>query len=132
MASPQATRYIPIQPKITNAQTQYYEIAEEDEAWIYDWLIRFLADACELATQDPELEREWFRRRPDTLPKGRRGPNSIASFVGGIISARVINPRHNLSQPQLDPLETVFDMIQTMYNAEYPDVQTVRFKRKFI
>lgn len=130
MASPQATRHIPIMPKITAAKTQYYEIDADDEAYIYQWLTRFLADTAEMATFDADLQRDLFRRRPDTLPRGRNGPNSIASFVGGIVAARLVNPQHNLSESLLDPLENIFDMIANMYDQEAAAPDAIRFKRK--
>ena len=129
MASPQPARIVPIVPKITAARTQYYDLKEEDADYIYRWLIRFLADSAELATQDTELQREWFKRRPRQLPKGRNGPNSIASFIGGIISARVQNPEHNLSEPLLDHLESIFDMIATMYADNEQPPETIRFRK---
>lgn len=126
------TREIVILPKLTSAKTQYYDMSDEDTAYIYDWLIRFLADLTELATHDEELKKEWFRRQPRVYPKGQKGPNSTASMIGGIISARLANPKHNLSEPQLEPLESIFDMIATLYSdTDNPPVGIVFRKSLF-
>lgn len=121
------TRNIRIIPKITQATTQYYELDPEDQAYIHRWLCRFLADLSELATYDEALAREYFRRQPRRLPRGRHGPNSIASMIGGIVSQQIQNPRHNLSEPQLDPLEYVFDTMTPLY--EEAELQPIRFQR---
>ena len=125
---PQA-RTVTILPKVTAARTQYYDMSDEDTAYIYDWLIRFLADLTELATHDEELRREWFRRQPRQYPKGQRGPNSTASMVAGIISAKLANPKHNISDPQLEPLEHIFDMIETLYDCLDNPPQRIVFRK---
>lgn len=130
MTSPRSIKHIPIIPKLTNARTQYYELDNQDEAYIYTWLTRFLADCAELATQDPELQRDLFRRRPDVLPRGRSGPNSFAGFIGGIVAAKMANPRHNLSESLLDPLEMIFEMIARQYSESEDPPQAIRFKRE--
>lgn len=130
MTSPRSIKHIPIIPKITRANTQYYELAADDEAYIYTWLTRFLGDCAELATQDAELQRDLFRRRPDVLPRGRRGPNSVASFIGGVIAAKMANPRHNLSESLLDPLENIFEIIARQYSEDDPAPEPIRFRRE--
>lgn len=130
MTSPRSIKHIPIIPRMTSAQTQYYDLDAQDEAYIYTWLTRFLADCAELATQDAELQRDLFRRRPDVLPRGRRGSNSFASFIGGIVSAKMANPRHNLSESLLDPLEQIFEMIARQYSEEADAPEPIRFKRE--
>ena len=130
MTSPRSIKHIPIIPKITNAQTQYYELDAADEAYIYTWLTRFLGDCAELATADTDLQRDLFRRRPDVLPRGRRGPNSFASFIGGVIAAKMANPKHNLSESLLDPLEMIFEMIAQQYSTEADAPEPIRFRRE--
>lgn len=125
-------REIVILPKVTAAKTQYYDMSADDQAYIYDWLIRFLADLTELATHDEELKREWFKRQPRAYPRGKNGPNSTASMIGGIISARLANPKHNISEPQLEPLEDIFSMIATLYSdIDNPPVGIVFRKSLF-
>lgn len=129
MTSPRSPKHILATPKITAAKTQYYELDDESEAYIYTWLTRFLADCAEIATHDSELQRDLFRRRPDTFPRGRQGPNSIASFIGGIVAAKMANPKHNLSESLLDPLENVFEIIARQYAEEPNPPEPIRFKR---
>lgn len=129
MKTPQF-RTISILPKITQAQTQYYEINEEDRRYIQHWLTCFLADTAELITHNRDLSREWFRRDPSRWPKGRLGPNSMASMIGGILGQWLRNPRHDLTEAQLQPLELIFDTMQALY--EDADCRPVRFQQKFI
>lgn len=129
MQTPQ-TRTIKLLPKITQAQTQYYDMDPEDSAWIQHWLTRFLADISELATYHEDIAREYFRRQPRQLPRGRHGPNSIASMIGGIVSQTLQNPHRNLSEPQLDPLELVFEIMQPLYADE--NLPRIRFERSLL
>lgn len=122
-------REIVITPKITAARTQYYDIAQEDSSYIYNWLIRFLADLTELATHDEDLKREWFRRQPKLYPKGVKGPNSTASMVAGIISAKLANASHNISEPQLEPLESIFEMIEELYSEQDFPPEAIKFRK---
>ena len=122
-------RIITILPKVTSAKTQYYDMSDDDTAYIYDWLIRFLADLTELATHDEELKKEWFKRQPKLYPKGVKGPNSTASMVAGIISAKLSNPKHNISDPQLEPLESIFEMIEVLYSGADNPPQSIRFQK---
>ena len=122
-------RTVTILPKMTSAKTQYYDISDDDTAYIYDWLIRFLADLTELATHDEELKKEWFKRQPKLYPKGVKGPNSTASMIAGIISAKLANPKHNISEPQLEPLEQIFEMIEVLYSGSDNPPQSIRFQK---
>lgn len=109
--------------------TQYWDMASEDENYIYQWLMRLMADMNEQATADPEFQREWFRRRPGLHPRGRHGPNSHASILGGICSAKIQNPARNLSTPQLDTVEFLFNLIAQYYSDEPAAPQAVVFQR---
>ena len=126
MISKLLTRTVTIVPKQTSAGTQYYEMSAEDEAYIYNWLTQFLCDIGFESTFDEEWKREFFRRRADSFPKSRKGPNSIASMIGGILGDKCRNPARDLSEPQLDPIELIFDMIGQYYEG----VATVRFSKK--
>lgn len=112
---PLKSRKIAAYPKVTKADTEYWDIDPEDEAYIYQWLYRLLADMNEMGTYDTDLQREWFKRRPGVWPKGKQGPNSHASILGGICSAKLRDPKKNLSTAQLDAVETLFDVIAQQY-----------------
>lgn len=122
-------RTIIVVPKATAANTQYYDISTDDEAYIYEWLIRFLAELSETATHDEELKKEWFRRRPDQFPRGKNGPNSIASMLGGIIAAKMINGRHNFSDATLDAVESLFSGMAGYYSELDTPPQPIKFRR---
>lgn len=129
---PLKSRRIAAYPKITRADTEYWDIDPEDEAYIYHWLMTLLADTAEMATYDQDLQREWFRRRPGVWPKGRCGPNSHASMLGGICGARLRDPAKNLSTAQLDAVECLFDVIAQQYAdiTDQPPPESVVFERK--
>jgi hypothetical protein len=127
---PIKTRRIAAYPKATAADTQYWDIDSEDEAYIYRWLYRLLADITEEATFDSELQRDWFRRQPGRYPKGRRGPNSHASILAGICSAKLRDAKKNLSTPQLDVVEQIMNMAAQYYSDEPDAPESVQFDRK--
>jgi hypothetical protein len=127
---PLPSRRINAYPKTTAADTQYWDLDADDEAYIYHWLYRLLADMSELATFEPELQKEWFRRRAGTWPRGKNGPNSHASILGGICSAKLRDAKKNLSTPQLDAVETMFDIIAQQYSDEPVPPEAVVFDRK--
>ena len=124
------SRVIPVYPKTTNADTQYWDIDADDEAYIYQWLYRLMSDMQELATYDAELQREWFKRRPGIYPKGKQGPNSHASILGGICSAKLRDSKKNLSTPQLDVVQVMMDIVAQQYSAEPNAPASVVFEKK--
>lgn len=124
------TRTINCYPKQTTAKTQYYDMEPDDEAYIYKWLYRLIADMNEHATFDEEVRRDWFKRRPSILPKGENGPNSYASILGGICSAKLQNPNKNLSDAQLDAVELLFGFVSQFYSDDPEAPTTVSFNKK--
>jgi hypothetical protein len=122
-------RTIRIFPKHTAAKTTYYEIGEDDSAYLYRWLMTFLCDMTELATHDSDYQRIWMKRRPGTFPKGQNGPNSLASMIAGIAGAKLSNPRHNISEPQLDPLVAIFNELVPMYEELEDRPERIEFER---
>ena len=127
---PLTSRRIAAYPKHTSADTQYWDLEPDDEAYIYQWMYRLLADMSERCTHDADMQREWFRRRPGLFPKGRQGPNSYASILGGICSAKLENPGKNLSSPQLDQVEQLFDIIAHHYDVMDNKPAAIVFDRK--
>jgi len=124
------SRTIDVTPKHTSAKTQYWDMEPDDEAYVYTWLYRLLADMSELSTFDEDLKKEWFKRRPGSYPKGKQGPNSHASMLGGICSAKLKDPKKNLSDPQLDCVEDLFDIIADYYANEEDAPKSVTFHKK--
>lgn len=124
------SRTIAVYPKTTNADTQYWDMDEDDQAYIYQWLYRLMSDMQELATYDAELQREWFKRRPGIYPKGKQGPNSHASILGGICSAKLRDSKKNLSTPQLDVVQVMMDIVAQQYSAEPNAPASVVFEKK--
>lgn len=127
---PLKVREIEIYPKNTTASTIYYDMDGRDEEYLYRWMYRLMADMQEYLTQDEQLCKEWFRRRPRQFPKGQFGPNSQGSMLGGLCSAKLANPNKNLSQPQLDAVEYFFNLIAHFYAHEEDPPQAIRFRKR--
>jgi hypothetical protein len=63
-------------------------------------------------------------------PKGQNGPNSHASILAGICSAKLRDAKKNLSTPQLDVVERMMD-VAAQYYDDLPDApDSVVFERK--
>jgi len=122
-------RTIRIFPKQTAAKTIYYDMSDADSAYVYRWLMQFLCDMTELATHDTAYQREWMRRRPGVFPKGQSGPNSLASMIAGIAGAKLANPKHNISEPQLDPLVNIFMELVPMYEDLEDRPERIEFEK---
>lgn len=116
-------RKIPIWPKTTGAGTQYWEMSDEDRAWLLEHMTRFLAAMSEHMTADTDIRAEMFRRRGTGYPRGRQGPNSHASMLGGVITT-LLDGR-DITTPQLDAIETLTDLI-----AVYSTTPSARFARR--
>jgi len=122
-------RTIRIFPRQTAARTMYYDMNEDDSAYLYRWLMQFLCDMTELATHDAAYQREWMKRRPGTFPRGQSGPNSLASMIAGIAGAKLNNPKHNISEPQLDALVSIFNELVPMYEDLEDRPQRIEFEK---
>ena len=125
-----AKRTITVYPKHTSADTQYYDMEPGDEAYIYQWLMRLLADFTMESTWDPQVQQDWFKRRPKEYPMSKFGPNSHASILAGICEQKLSNPNKNLSEPQLDAVERLFTVIAQYYSNEKNPPQEIRFSKK--
>jgi hypothetical protein len=115
-------KIIPLWPKSTQANTQYWAMEPEDRAWLLEHMMRFLAEMAEVMTHEAEMAREMLRRRPTGYPRGRQGPNSHASMLGGIVLT-LLDGR-DLSTPTLDAVEALTDIM-----AHYTDQPRVQFQR---
>jgi hypothetical protein len=127
---PLKTRTIEIYSKATSAGTEYFDMEPDDSAYLYKWMIRYLADLTEYSTHDEEVKRDFLRRRPGVFPKGQSGPNSVGSILGGLVSAKIMNPNKNLSAPQLDAVEYLFNLISHYYSDEVDPPKSVSFQKK--
>lgn len=108
-------RTIPIHPKSTSANTQYWSMSDQDRAWLLGHLVDFLCEASEMATHDEDLRRDLFRRRPSIYPRGQRGPNSHVSMLAGI-TQQLFSGR-DLTSPQLDACESIMRLISQFHDA---------------
>jgi len=121
-------RTIKYYPKQTAAKTQYIEIIPEDFAFITQEVIKISARILELDTttsEDWRLVREqFFHRRRKDLPRGKEGYNTPASFLGGLTSNLVFGTQRDLSEHQMQGLETIFGACSMIYD----DIDSIRFQ----
>ena len=104
-------RVIKYVPKVTSARTEYREISQEDMDFIQSECIRWLALMSELDMARDEDSRwvrdSWWHKRTDSLPKGKEGQNTPASFVGGMINNIVFGNQRDLSDKQMDAIQNI-------------------------
>jgi len=125
-----AQKIIRYLPKTTGAKTEYREITDEDSEFILRQLIEILAHMAEydrLRDQDSVWVRDqWWHRRTAKISKGRDGPNSPCSLVGGIIHNFMFKtpPQRDLTPHQMEDLETITAVLSQIM----PSVEALRFQ----
>lgn len=124
-------RVIKYIPKTTSARTQYREIDAEDMSWLQTEMVRWLAVANEMGQRRDEdaeyFNRHWWTKRSQNLPKGQHGPNSPASFIGGTVNNLVFGTQRDLSDRQMDSIET----ISTVMGQAFEGASQIRFQIGF-
>jgi hypothetical protein len=114
-------RVIKFVPKSTGARTEYREISVDDMAFVQSEMIRWLALMSELDMARDEdskwVNNQWWHKRTDTLPRGRAGQNTPASFVGGMINNLVFGEQRDLSDKQMDAIQNI-SHIMANFNDE--------------
>jgi hypothetical protein len=102
-------------PKVTSAQTQYREIDADDQIWLQTELIRWLAIMGELDmyhdADSKWVRDQWWHKRTATLPKGRLGQNTPASFVGGLLHNIMFGNQRDLTDKQMDAIQNISHII---------------------
>ncbi len=127
-----AARTIKYVPKITSARTEYCEIDPEDQAWLIDQLIHWLALMGEMdqATDaDSEWVRtQWWHRKTNKLNSGKQGRNTPCSFVSGVILNMLYKQpaQRDLTRKQMDDFETISAILAQVY-----PVEAIRFQIGF-
>jgi len=123
-------RIIKYVPKVTHARTEYRETSPEDLGWVQEQLLRWTLQIAELdMSRDPNVKqiRTQFHERNQDLPKGKEGANSVASFVGGALSNLMFNGQRDLSDKQMNALETISN-IMAIY---FPSNTAIKFQIGF-
>lgn len=104
-------RLIKYVPKVTSARTEYREVSIEDMAFIQQELIRWLAVMSEIDMNRDEdskwVRDQWWHKRTDTLPRGREGQNTPASFVGGLVNNILFGDQRDLTDKQMDAIQNI-------------------------
>jgi hypothetical protein len=104
-------RVIKYIPKVTSARTEYREVSTEDMAFIQTELIRWLALMSELDMSRDEdskwVNTQWWHKRTDSLPRGKEGQNTPASFIGGMVNNILFGNQRDLSDKQMDAVQNI-------------------------
>ena len=104
-------RVIKYIPKVTSARTEYREVSTEDMAFIQTELIRWLALMSELDMSRDEdskwVNTQWWHKRTDSLPRGKEGQNTPASFIGGMVNNILFVNQRDLSDKQMDAVQNI-------------------------
>jgi hypothetical protein len=122
-----AMRFIRYYPKITSARTVYVELESEDTAWLKTEMIRWLARMSETQNDPNDLwqviHNQYWSKPTKTLPKGRNGLNSPASYVGGLINNLVFGEQRDFTQAQLEGIRDVSAQLAQLFE----DVEAIQF-----
>lgn len=105
--------------KDTIANTDYIDINRQHRDYVLHWLAVFVGDMTEKMTGNPDIARQLLSR-DQNLPKGRRGPNSVLGFAGGLLHQHTLNPKRNFTLSQTDGIEYIFEIISNYYDDAEP------------
>jgi hypothetical protein len=102
-------------PKITNANTSYREISENDKISLQFELIKYLVKFGELSSSS-EADTKWIMqnywlKKSSLLPRGRNGQNSPYSFISGVLGNIMIGTQKDLTELQCDALEQISRLV---------------------
>jgi hypothetical protein len=74
-------------------------------------LIRWLALMSEIDMARDEdskwVNTQWWHKRTETLPRGREGSNTPASFTGGLVNNMVFGTQRDLTDKQMDAIQNI-------------------------
>jgi hypothetical protein len=122
-----AIRTIKYIPKATTARTEYREIEATELADIHQQLIRWLAFMSELDMSHDEdmraVREQFWHRRTKSLPSGKEGMNTPASFIGGVVNNMMFGTQRDLSDRQCEGIEYV-----SKWMAELDPEKSVSFR----
>lgn len=108
-------------PKTTNAKTQYNKLEPNDMTYVQGQLIRYMALLGELSkSRNRDIQNiinQWYRKRTETLPKGKDGWNTPESFISGLLNNLMFGNQNDLSQIQMDALENISANMALIYDA---------------
>jgi hypothetical protein len=129
-------------PKTTNAKTQYNRLESKDMDLVQAELIRYLSLMGELSkNRDREVQNiisQWYRKRTQTLPKGKDGWNTPESFISGLLNNIMFGSQNDLSQIQMDALENISANMELIYDAvkglelqpNTKDIERITFRQR--
>ena len=114
-------------PKQTSARTTYCELSEDDTAWLKTELVRWLARMSETQADPDELwnliHQQYWAKRTKSLPKGRAGLNSPASFTGGLINNLLFGDQRDFTETQLEGVRDISAQLAQLFD----DVEPLQF-----
>lgn len=114
-------------PKHTAAHTNYRTITEEDMTFLQTELVRWTVKMGEISIdRNPDSKwvfNQWWNKRTDTLPKGRSGQNTPASFVAGVLANTMFGEQRDLTDKQMDALQSISHIMGNCFD----DCSCIRF-----
>lgn len=129
-------------PKTTAAKTQYNRLEQKDMDLVQAELIRYLCLMGELSkNRDREVQNiinQWYKKRTQTLPKGKDGWNTPESFISGLLNNIMFGSQNDLSQIQMDALENISANMELIYDAvkglnlqpNTKDIERITFRQR--
>jgi len=106
-------------PKITSANTTYVRIKPDDMETVKNEMIRYLAVIGEmdrLRQTEADQVRQSMHTIINELPKSKSGPNTYASFIGGVINNTMFGEQRDLTLKQIDGIELVSKAMSQLFD----------------
>lgn len=114
-------------PKHTTAHTNYRTITEEDMTFLQTELVRWTVKMGEISidrdTDSKWVFNQWWNKRTETLPKGRNGQNTPASFVAGVLANTMFGEQRDLTDKQMDAIQSISHILGNCFD----DCSSIRF-----
>lgn len=135
-------KQITYDPKTTNAKTQYNKLDPVDMALVQAELVRYMALMGELSkSRNRDIQNiinQWYKKRTETLPKGKDGWNTPESFIAGLLNNLMFGNQNDLSQIQMDALENISANMELIYDVikglnlqpNTTDIEKIEFRQR--
>ena len=111
--------------KNTSASTTYANINIQDMDYVKKTMGQYLAYIAELdrliGTKEDEV-RKAMHTRTSELPKSKSGPNTIASFIGGLVNNLVYGSQYDLTIKQMSGIEFVSTVLSQL-DANFDNIR---------
>lgn len=114
--------------KSTLANTDYRRLEPDDLIFVQSELVRWSSRMNELdVTKDEDFawaRDNWWHKRTKELPYGKGGPNTPASFIGGVLNNTMFGTQRDLTAKQMQAIQSISEI---MANA-FDDCTSITFE----